>query len=286
MIAMLPNIPTAKGDMVAGKYRVERVIHASGRSVVMEATHMELGTRVVLRLPGPTYAQLHENLSGFRDATRHAALLRGNRAERLTDSGALETGEPFMTTEHLEGIDLATELHLGGALRAEDAVDFALQACEALADAHALGILHCDLRPGKLFVSIRDEAPFVTVLISIISVFPDARTRYHFDHRADIFTLGVTLGELLAGKPLFSYVETPPSPSGRVMTSREYASLRITRPDLPPDLVSLVEKAFSEDPSNRYDSMASFALALARFAPPRSRPVLDRIARKAVQPGQ
>jgi serine/threonine protein kinase len=181
-----------------------------------------------------------------------------------------------MTTELLHGVDLATQLRRRGALPVEDAVDVAIQACEALAGVHAAGILHCDVRPGKLFMTTRDGAAFLVVLTSIIACPHDPSDQAaRLDPRTDIYSLGVTLCELLAGEPLVSFTPRPPSPSGRVVFDSKCRSPRDL--NVPSDLVPILEKAIAVDRSLRYDSMASFAWALAPSAPPRSRPVLDRL---------
>lgn len=280
-----PSSPVSNGDTVAGKYRVERVIHDGGRCRVVEAIQLDSGSRVVLRLPGPLYSLLpDESCSRLRDAARHAALLPGDRAERPTDLDTLDTGEPFTATPLLEGIDLGTKLEQDGGLPVLDAIDVAIQVCEAMADAHAVGVLHCDLRPEKLFMSTRDGQPFVTVLMSAISVLHSSdgssRTPLGLDHRADIYSLGITSCVLLAGKPPF-WDSTHKSPSGRTTFVRGYIPLSITRPEISSPLASVIEKASSRNPDDRYQSMASFAMALGPYAPDRSRSVLRRIARRA-----
>jgi serine/threonine-protein kinase len=210
---------------------------------------------------------------------RHAALLRDDRSERVTDVGALGTGVPFMTTELLEGVDLAKQFGRSGALPVEDAVDVTIQACAALAAVHAAGVLHCDVRPEKLFMTTRDGVPFVIVLTSIISYLGSPsdgpRAPAPLDPRTDVFSLGVTLCFLLTGKTLLSFTQLPPSPSGRLeLLPRQRAPRDI---GLPPDLVPTLEKACAQDRRHRYDSTTSFARALTPFSPPRSQEVLDRL---------
>jgi serine/threonine-protein kinase len=277
-----------EGTVIAGKYRVKRVLRDGGRGVVAEATSTELGNPVALRLLGPICISPREDAPGFLEAAKRAALLRSDRAEQPLDFGTAENGTPFITTPLLEGLDLGSELARSGALRVEDAVDFVIQACEALADAHRVGVIYCDVRPDKLFVSTRDGAPFVTVLISLISMFEvpvePARGRAPLDHRVDVYGLGVTLCALLAGKPPFWFRTLKPSPSGRVIVETEHTGLSSSRPDLPRHLVSVIEKAYARTPDARHDSMASFALALEPFAPPRSWPVLARLVHPSAAP--
>src|SRR5690349_12850978 len=124
---MNPQSP-AKGDVVAGKYRVEQMVCISGRCRVLEATDLHRGERVALRLPG-----ILNDLSveAFLDAARRAARRHADRVERVTAVAEAETGGPLIATELLEGIDLETEMRQGGPLGIEDAIDFVIQACEA-----------------------------------------------------------------------------------------------------------------------------------------------------------
>ncbi|MEZ4294482.1 MAG: hypothetical protein R3B70_05870 [Polyangiaceae bacterium] len=274
----------APGDIIAGKYRVTSERHDHGRVRVMEVTRLETGSRLAMRVSRPLRAG--DGWLGLREAAMNAQRLSNDRAECPIDVAELATDEPFVVTPLLAGTDLGARIARDGGLPVLDVIDIGIQVCEAMADAHRVGVLHCDLRPEKLFLSERDGLPFVSVLMSAISVRsgPHGAPRglFDVDCRSDIFSLGITLCVLLAGKPPFWH-GTHKSPSERTNIVIEYIPLSTTRPELSPALASVLERAHSRYPDDRYQSMTSFALALAPFAPARSRPLLDRISARAAQ---
>lgn len=283
----VPAFPIAKGTMVASKYRLERLIDDGGRCAVAEATHMTSGKSVALRFLAP--GRVHEPLDAARlvRAAQIAGRIGSEHAEEILDIGALETGAPFIVTGLLHGNDLAMEIRERGALPLEDAIDYVLQACDAVAEAHAADFFHRDLRPAKLFLGKRpDGSSHVTVLTSMIPslrVPPElAQQTRPVDHRADIYLLGLLLYELLAGKRAFSG-DTLQEIAGHVLTTTP-TPLPTMHPELPSGLAAVIEKAYARDPTERHVSVADFALALAPFAPARSQFALECIAQKAARP--
>src|SRR5580700_5275083 len=154
----------APGDVLAGKYRVERLIGRGGMGAVFAAQHMLLNQRVALKLLLGELADSPEASARFLNEARAAAQIQGEHVARVLDIGQLPTGAPFMVLEYLEGADLSAVLHQRGPLPVSDVADFALQALDALAQAHAAGIVHRDLKPANLFLTQRhDGASLVKV---------------------------------------------------------------------------------------------------------------------------
>src|SRR5215472_2516753 len=164
----LPNV----GDVVAGKYRIERLLARGGMGAVFEAYHELLQQRVALKVMLREYTDSDRGVTRFLNEARAASRIEGEHVARVLDLGQLEDGSPFIALELLSGSDLQDVLISRGQLPVAEAVDYVLQALEAIAQAHALGIVHRDLKPGNLFLaSTRSGAQVVKVLDFGISKF-------------------------------------------------------------------------------------------------------------------
>src|SRR5258708_28455864 len=159
------SAPVQPGELVAGKYRIERVLGEGGMGVVVAAHHEGLEERVAIKFLLSDVAQDSEHGKRFTREARAAAKIRSEHVVHVTDVGRLENGTPFIVMEYLEGTDLGALVARRGPLPIADALDYLLQACEAIAVAHSLGIVHRDLKPANLFLSTRpDGSPCVKVL--------------------------------------------------------------------------------------------------------------------------
>src|SRR5688572_5861207 len=145
--------PVRVGDVLAGKYRVERVLGVGGMGVVVAATHMHLDQRVALKFMLPAVLGNAEAVQRFLREARAAVRIGSQHVAKILDTGTLETGAPYIVMEYLDGKDLAHHIAERGRLTATQAADYLLQACDALAEAHSLGIIHRDLKPANLFLA-------------------------------------------------------------------------------------------------------------------------------------
>src|SRR5580704_5510198 len=145
------DIGVREGDVLAGKYRVDRILGVGGMGVVVAAHHVQLDDRVAIKFLLPEMLGNAECVLRFAREARAAVKIKSEHVARVTDVGKLENGSPYMVMEYLEGDDLAGMLEKTGRLPVAQAVDFVLQACEAIAEAHSLGIVHRDLKPANLF---------------------------------------------------------------------------------------------------------------------------------------
>jgi len=162
---MVSEFALEPGVVLAGKYRVERVIGQGGMGVVAAVQHLQLEQRMALKLMLPHAMGSTDAISRFLREARAAARISSEHVARVFDVGALESGEPYIAMEYLEGADLAQLLATRGRLSVEESIDYLLQAGEALAEAHAAGIVHRDLKPGNLFLVRRvDGQQLVKVL--------------------------------------------------------------------------------------------------------------------------
>ncbi|HEX4512876.1 MAG TPA: serine/threonine-protein kinase [Polyangiaceae bacterium] len=169
--------------LLAGKYRLSRVIGQGGMGVVVVATHAQLDERVAIKLLLPEALQNAETVARFQREARAAVRIKSEHVARVIDVGTVDydphvgaqlqaelgvplaPGAPFMVMEYLEGQDLSGVLRASGPLSVADAVAYLAQAIEAIAEAHSLGIIHRDLKPSNLFLTRRpDGTPLVKVL--------------------------------------------------------------------------------------------------------------------------
>jgi len=297
---MVEPAPVNPGDVLAGKYRVERVLGVGGMGVVVAATHLELGQLVALKFLLPAAELNADATARFLREARAAVRISSEHVARVTDVGRLENSSPYMVMEYLDGVDLG-EHPKGAALPIENAVDFVLQACEAIAVAHALGIVHRDLKPANLFLTRRpDGSELIKVLDFGISkvvelnesnaaltktsavmgsplyMSPEQmRSARNVDVRTDVWALGTILHELIAGTPPFGG-ETLGEVFAAVMTA-EVTPLRALRPETPERLERLVQRSLAKDPTQRVANVAELAVGLAEFAPPRARALVARV---------
>jgi len=153
------------GDLVAGKYQVERMLGQGGMGFVVAAHHVGLDQMVALKFLQPQIVDDARMVARFVREARAAVRLRSDHVARVLDVGALPSGEPYIVMEFLDGLDLAASLQLHGRMSVCEAADVVLQACEALVEAHALGMVHRDLKPANLFLTEGpDGAPYLKVL--------------------------------------------------------------------------------------------------------------------------
>ncbi|WP_437635871.1 protein kinase domain-containing protein [Sorangium sp. So ce854] len=293
--------PVEPGTVLAGKYRVERIIGQGGMGVVVEARHVVLDERVALKFLLPEFTRHPEGAARFLREAKAGMRVRSEHVARVSDVGTLESGAPYMVMEYLVGSDLARLIRDQGVLGLEDAVDYVVQGSEAIAEAHGLGIVHRDLKPANLFLTSRaDGSPLVKVLDfgiskmatgavdiltgtdaalgSALYMSPEQmRQTRSVDHRTDIYALGVSLYELLAGRQPY-YAETLPQLCAEVLTGTP-TPLRDIRHDMPAALATVLERAYAREREHRYASVAELVVALAPFAPARTYPTIDRIAR-------
>src|SRR5450432_4293 len=278
-----------EGDVLAEKYRIEAVLGQGGMGIVLRATHIELGCLVAIKVMRPELAHSEDAVMRLLIEARAAASIRSEHVARVLDVGRLESGAPFLVLEHLEGRDLAQILAKSGRLASQVAVDFLLQACQALSEAHSAGIVHRDLKPENLFLTSRaDGTPVVKVLDFGISkrLSHDGREAPRtnpsellgsplymapeqmkgstgIDARVDIWSLGVVLYELCTGQSPF-FGETLPSICARVI-GIEPTSPRLLVPELDAGLEAVILRCLNKDPALRPADIAELAAELAQF---------------------
>jgi len=290
-----------EGDILAGKYRVDRVLGVGGMGVVVAAHHVELDDRVAIKFLLPEALHSGEAVARFGREAQAAVKIKSEHVARVTDVGRLENGAPYIVMEYLDGLDLGAWLQQRGPLPIAQAVEFLLQACEAIAEAHALGIVHRDLKPANLFVIRRPDGGLsvkvldfgiakrtgagqvasitstAAVMGSPLYMSPEQlNSAKDADARTDVWALGVILYELLAGEAPF-IAETLPSVMVKI-TASEPPPLRARRPEVPAGLERVILTCLEKDRSKRFPTIGDLAHALVDFGSPRSRTSVERIA--------
>jgi serine/threonine-protein kinase len=293
--------PVREGDLLAGKYRVERVLGAGGMGVVVAARHIELDQLVAIKFVRDEALANEDAVERFLREARAAVRLKSEHVARVLDVGKLESGAPYMVMEFLEGSDLGKILVQNGPLSFDAAADWLLQACEAVAEAHGAGIVHRDLKPENLFlartvggvqkIKVLDfgvskavggasgELSGLTrtraMLGSPLYMAPEQmRSSRDVDVRADVWALGVVLFQLLTRRFPFE-AETMPELCLKVVTEPPL-KLSDLRADVPAGICEVISRCLEKDPKKRFANAAELASALEPFVQVGSRVLADR----------
>ena len=293
------TVPFAVGDIVAGKYEVIGLLGSGGMGYVISARHCELGEMVALKFLRPEALAHAELVERFAREARAAAKIRSEHIANVFDVGVLPDGTPFIVMEYLAGKDLADYLHQEGALPISIAVEYVMQACEALAAAHAHGIIHRDIKPENLFLTQqaqgmsmikvldfgiskialprgkRDLVRTQMALGSPVYMSPEQiRRSDQVDARSDIWAVGCVLFELLTGVTAFD--EPSLLELSAAILEREPVPLQTLRPDASLELEDVVLRCLAKNPDDRFQNVAELAAALYPFAPRRARISAER----------
>ncbi len=272
--------------MIASKYRIERLLGEGGMGTVVAATHLMLGTQVALKLLHHDMALQQSVVDRFLREARASAALRGDHVCRVSDVGVDERGIPYLVMELLEGRDLNSIVKQDGPIAPAVACDYVLQACLGIAEAHAAGIVHRDIKPGNLFLARRlDGSSIVKVLDFGVAKAPEGgdfsltrtstvmgspgymspeqlKSSKDVDPRSDIWSLGVVMYELVTGRQPFQ---------GESITELALRVAMDPTPvltNVPRSFAQIVERCLEKDPARRFQDTAQLAAALAPLAGP------------------
>jgi serine/threonine-protein kinase len=272
------------GSILAGKYRIHRLLGAGGMGAVVEAHHEQLRERVAIKFLLPRIGQNQRLAARFLREARTARRLRSAHVARVFDIDSRSDGTPFIVMEYLDGENLAARFRRDRELSAALIVDDVLEACVAVAEAHALGIVHRDLKPANLFAArtvgaaltirvldfgiskLLEPDPSDDVITQDLPIgSPPYMSPEQFtlpasvDHRTDIWSLGVVLYEGLTGRVPFAgdtfaqvcahvLQDPPPVIAGQ------------------PELDEIVKRCLAKEREQRFPSVEALAAALSRHA--------------------
>ncbi|RLB64830.1 MAG: hypothetical protein DRI90_03650 [Deltaproteobacteria bacterium] len=299
------------GDVLLNKYRVERLLGYGGMGVVVEAWHLDFEERVAIKFLLPALGADQEASARFRREGRLLFKIKSEHVCRVLDVGELPGGVPFMVMEFLAGRDLGELLAGREPFPIATAVDYGLQVCQALAEAHVRGIVHRDLKPENLFASARPDG---SVCIKLLDFGLSKLTTESLEGprernltanaqamgtpnymspeqwmsvrdvgpAADQWAVGAILFELITGQPPFNA-----SQIGQIcqrVLNEPAPSLHELRPEAPAGLAAVVQKILEKTPDRRYDNVGALAVALAPFGPIGANQTAERTLRMLSNP--
>ncbi|HEU0036292.1 MAG TPA: protein kinase [Kofleriaceae bacterium] len=269
-----PPIALQPGAVVAGDYRIVRLVGEGGMGRVFEAEQRGLDRHVALKVLLPELARDPVALARFHREARLVAQLSSVHVVRVHDLGVADGGAPYLVMELLDGEDLAT-IVARGPVPIDQAVRWILDACEALGEAHALGIVHRDLKPSNLFVTRQGRLVVLDFGLAKLTAASGATTadgivlgspRYmapeqitgarDVDARADIWALGATLYHLVTGIAPFR------EPTIEGLFARILSGVAPALDGVPPALAAVIARAMAREPALRYATAGELAAAL------------------------
>ena len=274
--------------LLAGKYRLGRLLGEGGMGAVYEAEHTGLGSRVAIKLLSE-HIHNERAIARFRREARAMAAVRHDNVVTVTDTGTDEEGTPFLVMELLEGESLNALIKRERKLTPEAAVPIAMQMLSGLAAAHDRGIVHRDLKPGNVFLAWGNEGERrVKILDFGISKFAEGATRDltaegtmigtpHYmapeqargdkdvDHRADLYGVGVLLYRMVTGRLPFS--KKPSDGLYEQILEGDKLPPREVAPDTPEALERVIVKAMELDPKARFNDAREMRRALIEAVP-------------------
>jgi serine/threonine protein kinase len=291
--------PIPPGALLAGRYSVENVLAEGGMGVVWLGRHVELDKPVAIKFLRRALCGKEAVVARFLNEARAAAALRSNHVVRVMDVGQLETGRPYLVMEHLQGIDLDALVEQEGPISVARAVDYVLQVCEALSEAHAAGIVHRDIKPENLFLShFASAKPIVKVVDFGLAKRLDGaaakvvtgpfenmgspcymspeqiESPQELDERTDIWSLGVVLYRLLTAVLPFDG-DSVAEVCARVLNATPVLVSK-HRPELDTGIEAIVARCLEKKPEDRYQSIGDLEQALRSY---------EAAAVTATQPG-
>jgi serine/threonine-protein kinase len=296
---VLPSSPVVgqfPGDVIAGKYRLERELGRGAMGTVWAAVHVTLSQRVAIKLISGDQSRSPEARLRFGVEAKAAARLRSRHVVQVYDDGETPDGTPYIVMEYLEGETLEQRIERQRDMGLPEAVRITSHVGRALARAHAQGVVHRDLKSGNIFLARTDDdelgwvakvldfgvakvltevtGPSATKTGTIVGtplfMSPEQiRGASQVDHRADLYSLGMVFYNMVTGSHAFD----GPSYSDVLVAicTEALPDIRVAAPWLPPSLGSWFDKACARDREQRFQSADEMIEALQEASGPASR---------------
>lgn len=294
--SVVPGLSLRLGDVLAGRYRLEDLVACEASVVTLYGRGLHGREPVVIEVLVGYSESDRANVEERIARARLAANLQGANVARVLDIGKTPDGMPYVVTSRALGPSLEEELRERGRFVIDEAVDLAMQVSAAMAEAHAHGLVHGDLEPRRIVLTTQgDGSLHATVLgfgvASAISSLGEASASAWFgspsyiapeqarseavDARADIWSVGVLLHELVSGAPPFDGES-----ASAVLVAVAYDAAPLLT-DAPYDLARIVARCLAKDPAARPQSMVELATLLAPYAADLGGPRLEGVRASA-----
>ncbi len=301
---------------VDGKYRIDMLLGQGGMGSVFKATHLELDRTIALKIVLPDFVSSNETLERFRQEARAAARLNHPNVIGVYDFGVLPTGQAYLAMELLRGRSLRDEIEDLGQLTPQRVLEIMRPVCEAVHAAHCAGVIHRDLKPDNIVVEASEggleQVKVVDFGIAKLKersgihslnltepglvmgtphyMSPEQCRGEELDARSDVYSLGVTVYEMLSGRVPFD----APTPSAVIIQHAidPPRRLRLLRSDISEALENVVMRSLSKNRELRQQSAMELYTDLsqavnppvtaeksASFAPPKSKPITGQFTR-------
>jgi serine/threonine protein kinase/tetratricopeptide (TPR) repeat protein len=261
-----PKEELTTGSTFAGRYQIIEELGKGGMGKVYKAHDMEIKEKVALKLLKPEIASDAKTIERFRNEIRLARKIAHRNVCRMYDLGE-EKGTRFITMEYVDGEDLKSTIRRISRLPAGKSIAIARQICEGLEEAHRLGVVHRDLKPGNIMLDKEGNARIMDfgiarhlktkgitgagIMIGTPEYMsPEQVDGKETDPRSDIYSLGVILYEMVTGQMLFE--GDSPFTVGMKHKGEEPQNPKDINPQIPDDLNALILKCLEKDREKRY----------------------------------